>query len=202
MKKSLTETVVLVSAAIASVFERPWSHLNLNLNFASPSRRHTSLGIDVPHVQRRSWKRGSLAYHPSELRFTHGVASGDPWPESVILWTRVAPSNESDESTVVVNGTAPLYSHETDKYVQADRNPICVEWNVFINDPSKGPKNTIVSRGKTYTTSDIDYTVKVSHLGYVTFGTRLMNRHYPGRSCRPQALDYVLLPVQCLWLKS
>lgn len=131
-----------------------------NLNYASPSRRHASLGIDVPLVERRSWKRGNVAYEPSELSFTHGVASGDTWPESVILWTRIAPSNESDESNVTVEGSVPLYDHETERYIKADPNPICVEWKVLKSKCSNVTDNVVTS-GKAYTTSDIDFTVKV-----------------------------------------
>jgi alkaline phosphatase D len=131
-----------------------------NLNYASPSRRHARLGIDVPLVKRRSLKRGNTPYDTSQLNFTHGVASGDPWPESVILWTRIAPSAESDKSNKVVNGTAGLYSHETEKYIKADAHPICVEWSVFDSENASGDGKT-VANGKAYTTSDIDYTVKV-----------------------------------------
>lgn len=131
-----------------------------NLNYGSPSRSHGGLGIDVGLVARRSWKRGNVAYKPSELHFTHGVASGDPWAESVILWTRIAPSNESDASNVTVSGSAPLYGHETERYIKADPNPICVEWKVFKSKCSNTTQNVVAS-GKAYTTSDIDYTVKV-----------------------------------------
>ncbi|KAK1762173.1 PhoD-like phosphatase-domain-containing protein [Phialemonium atrogriseum] len=149
-------TVLLAATATAS--------FDGNLNYASPSRRHANLGIDVPLVERRSWKRGNVAYEPSELSFTHGVASGDPWPESVILWTRIAPSNQSDKSTVTVDGLSPLYNHETERYIKADPSPICVEWKVFKSKCSKGADNVVVS-GKAYTTSDIDYTVKVEAEG-------------------------------------
>ncbi|WZH44332.1 PhoD-like phosphatase-domain-containing protein [Fusarium acuminatum] len=135
-----------------------------NLNYASPSRRHARLGIDVPLVKRRSLKRGNTPYDASQLNFTHGVASGDPWPESVILWTRIAPSAESDKSNKVVNGTAGLYSHETEKYIKADAHPICVEWSVFDSENASGDGKT-VANGKAYTTSDIDYTVKVEAKG-------------------------------------
>lgn len=131
-----------------------------NLNYDSPSRRHESLGVDVELIQRRSWKRDSASYDPAELHFTHGVASGDPWADSVILWTRIAPSKKSDTSNVTVEGTVPLYDHETEKYIKADANPICVEWKVFSSKGSK-PTGSVVTKGKAYTTSDIDFTVKV-----------------------------------------
>ncbi|KAJ4141603.1 hypothetical protein NW768_000818 [Fusarium equiseti] len=134
-----------------------------NLNYASPSRRHARLGIEIPLVKRRSMKRGNTPYEASQLNFTHGVASGDPWPESVILWTRVAPSLESDSSNKTVDGTVGLYSHETKKYIKADPNPICVDWRVFDAKPSDG--ESVVSSGRVYTTSDIDYTIKVEAEG-------------------------------------
>ncbi|SPO06053.1 related to alkaline phosphatase D precursor [Cephalotrichum gorgonifer] len=139
-----------------------------NLNYDSPSRRHEGLGIDVPLVSRRSWKRSDIAYTPDQLNFTHGVASGDPYSDSVILWTRVAPTRESSDSTVAVSGTAGLYSHETEAYIKADANPICVDWNVYEEKKGK-PSDKVVSKGKAYTTSDIDFTLKVEAKGLKPF---------------------------------
>ncbi|KAL2176245.1 alkaline phosphatase-like protein [Thermothelomyces heterothallicus CBS 202.75] len=149
-----------------------------NINYLSPSRRHVNLGIDVPAVARRSVKRGAVPYKPSELNFTHGIASGDPYPDSVILWTRVAPSLASDNSNVTVEGTVDLYNHETEMYVKADPNPVCVEWKVW-EAQEKGSKRPghggsgkhVVSQGTAYTTSDIDYTVKVEAKGLKPFTT-------------------------------
>ncbi|RBA20694.1 alkaline phosphatase [Fusarium proliferatum] len=129
-----------------------------NINYGSPSPRHTQFGIDVDQVQRRSWKRGNVAFKPEELNFTHGVASGDPWPNSVILWTRIAPSNVSSSGTAPIDGTEPLYSHESKKFIEADPNPICLYWKVF--PVGKKDSKSVVSSGKAYTTADIDYTVK------------------------------------------
>ncbi|KAF4445469.1 alkaline phosphatase [Fusarium austroafricanum] len=131
-----------------------------NINYGSPSPRHTQFGIDVTQVRRRSWKRGNVAFKPDELNFTHGIASGDPWPNSVILWTRIAPSSNSTKNTAPIDGTEPLYSHETKKFVEADPNPICLRWEVFKN----GTKS-VVSNGTAYTTADIDYTVKIEAKG-------------------------------------
>ncbi|KAJ4268834.1 hypothetical protein NW762_002904 [Fusarium torreyae] len=157
MKSTALYVCGLLATAVTAEFDG-------NLNYASPSRRHTRLGIDVPLLKRRAMKRGNVAYDPSQLNFTHGVASGDPWPESVILWTRVAPSLQSDKSNKVVNGTAGLYSHETAKYIKADPHPICVEWSVYDKEPTSGNGTTVVS-GRAYTTSDIDYTLKVEAKG-------------------------------------
>ncbi|WXC51258.1 hypothetical protein QX201_010959 [Fusarium graminearum] len=136
------------------------AEFNRNLNYASPSRRHDRLGLNVPLIKRRSLKRGNTPYAASQLNFTHGVASGDPWPESVILWTRIAPSLDSSLSNNAVNGTAGLYSHETEKYIKADPHPICVEWVVSDSNLSVDQGKSVAS-GRAYTTSDIDYTIKV-----------------------------------------
>ena len=130
-----------------------------NLNYNSPSGHHPNLGIDIPLVSHRSFKRDATAFQPSELNFTHGVASGDPYADSVILWTRVAPSLVSSDSDVTVTGTVPLYNHDTDSYIKADANPICVDWAISQVTSSKAKR--AVSSGRAYTTGDIDYTVKV-----------------------------------------
>ncbi|KAF5712608.1 alkaline phosphatase [Fusarium mundagurra] len=137
-----------------------------NINYGSPSPRHTQFGIDVGQVQRRSWKRGNIAFKPEELNFTHGVASGDPWPHSVILWTRIAPTNVSSADTAPIDGTEPLYSHETKKFIEADPNPICLRWKVF--PVGKKDSKSVVSSGKAYTTADIDYTVEAKGLKPLT----------------------------------
>jgi alkaline phosphatase D len=128
-----------------------------NLNYNSPSRRHPSLGIDVPKVVKRSLQPRADA---DQLNFTHGVASGDPYPTSVVLWTRISPNLENDASNVTVEGNVPLYNHETEKYIEASSNPICVDYQVGSDQNF----STVVDKGTAYTTSDIDYTVKVSVL--------------------------------------
>ncbi|KAM7186370.1 alkaline phosphatase [Rhypophila sp. PSN 637] len=138
-----------------------------NINYHSPSPRHVNMGLDIPIISHRSYKRGATPYAPSDLNFTHGVASGDPYPDSMILWTRIAPSAASDPSNVTVSGTVDLYNHETEKYIQADANPICVQWKVW--EPAT--KDTIVAQGKAYTTSDIDFTVKVEAKGLQAYKT-------------------------------
>ncbi|KAI1383249.1 PhoD-like phosphatase-domain-containing protein [Hypoxylon trugodes] len=160
--------LTLAVLGLATEFLAPLvaASFNGNLNYASPSRRHSGLGIDVPHVSRRSLKRGNVVYAAEELNFTHGVASGDPYPNSVILWTRVAPSLESDTSNITVEGPVPLYNHDTQTYINADPSPICVEWKVLANG-----SEDVVSSGEAYTTSDIDYTIKVEATGLQPFTT-------------------------------
>jgi alkaline phosphatase D len=155
--------LISVLLTLTSLFTFSVASFDGNINYGSPSPRHTQFGVDVDQVQRRSWKRGNIAFKPEELEFTHGVASGDPWPESVILWTRIAPTNMSSADTAPIDGTEPLYSHETKKFIEADPNPICLHWKVF--PIGKKDSKSVVSSGKAYTTADIDYTVKVrSHI--------------------------------------
>jgi alkaline phosphatase D len=51
----------------------------------------------------------------------------------------------------------PLYSHETDEYVLASKAPICVEYKVSTTEEF----DCIADHGTAYTSSDIDFTVKV-----------------------------------------
>jgi alkaline phosphatase D len=128
-----------------------------NLNYDSPSRRHLSLGIDLPKVAKRSSALRARAWDPEALNFTHGVASGDPLPNSVILWTRLSPTLKNDASNVTVEGNVPLYNHDTETYIKASTNPVCVEYQVGADENF----SSIVDKGTAYTTADIDYTVKV-----------------------------------------
>lgn len=156
-----------------SIWQQATASFTGNLNYHSPSRRdeHINLALHVDHISRRSLKRGNIAYSSSELSFTHGVASGDPYPDSVILWTRIAPSTESNQSNVTVEGTVPVYNHDTETYIEADANPICVEWAVWRQTSENGTSSNgtyagpAESSGTAYTTSDIDFTVKVSDFG-------------------------------------
>ncbi len=126
-----------------------------NMNYQSPSRRHEALGVAVHKVVKR--QAPGPAQNPSRLNFTHGVASGDPYPDSVILWTRIAPMADNDRSNVTVNGTAPVYNHLTEPYVNASTSPVCVDYRVSA-DRDFGD---VADSGTAYTSSDIDYTVKV-----------------------------------------
>ena len=73
----LQSAVVLGCAAVVSA---KWTN---NLNYRSPSEHHPFMGIAIHKVVRRS----DLAtpFNASQLNFTHSVASGDPYPDSVIL---------------------------------------------------------------------------------------------------------------------
>lgn len=65
----------------------------------------------------------------------------------------------SDRSNVTVEGLVPYFSHETERYIEISTAPICVDWRVTI-EPDVDACEPVAS-GRAYTTSDIDYTVKV-----------------------------------------
>ncbi|KAF1812101.1 hypothetical protein P152DRAFT_474327 [Eremomyces bilateralis CBS 781.70] len=152
-------TRLLGFAAVASA---AWSG---NLNYRSPSHHHPGLGIAIHKVVKRS--DISSPFDPAKLNFTHGVASGDPYPESIILWTRVAPTMDNDKSNVTVTGFVPLYNHDTDEYVALSKSPVCVDWAVYVDKELR----RAVTHGTAYTSSDIDYTVKVEADGLSPYTT-------------------------------
>lgn len=126
-----------------------------NINYRSPSEHHPSLGISIHRVVKRN--DPSSSYDALSLNFTHGVASGDPYPTSVIIWTRIAPNSDNSNSNVTVSGYAPLFDHDNEKYVTVSKSPICVEYKVASDEDL----TQVVDSGTVYTSSDVDYTVKV-----------------------------------------
>ncbi|KAK5696038.1 hypothetical protein LTR97_008458 [Elasticomyces elasticus] len=157
MLRSLTLLALAASAT---------AEYSSNINYRSPSLSH-KLGISLPKVLKRHAKRqaGPSYADANTVNFTHGVASGDPYPESVILWTRASLMYDSDGSNVTVSGTVPLYNHDTEEYVRASANPICVDYNVYADQNL----SSVVTTGRAYTSSDIDYTVKVEAGGLQPF---------------------------------
>jgi alkaline phosphatase D len=75
----------------------------------------------------------ALTIKPSAAKFSHGVASGDPTKNSVILWTRAVPKN-SDNS-----------------------EPVTVSWQIADNPAFKN----VVRDGQATTTAGRDYTLKI-----------------------------------------
>ncbi|KAI9817509.1 MAG: hypothetical protein M1827_001119 [Pycnora praestabilis] len=136
-----------------------------NLNYRSPSLHHPGLGISIHKVNKRN--NPSSPFSPSSLNFTHGVASGDPYSDSVIIWTRIAPMQDDDTSNVTVQGTVPLYSHDTASYVSISTAPVCVTFKVATD----AALSNVVDSGTAYTSSDIDYTVKVEADNLAPFTT-------------------------------
>ncbi|KAJ9132239.1 Alkaline phosphatase (PhoD-like phosphatase) [Pleurostoma richardsiae] len=152
----------LLLCSIAGVVDAFWAG---NINYFSPSLHHPALGVSIPKVARRTY--GKSPWDPKQLNFTHGVASGDPYEDSVILWTRVSPHQDNDKSNVTVSGYVPLYDHSNDDYVKLSDAPVCVEWKIST-DKAFG---TVVDAGTAYTSSDVDFTVKVEATKLEAFTT-------------------------------
>lgn len=129
------------------------------LDYLSPSKRHEELGIDTARLVKRDLQKTIAA---SQVKFTHGVASGDPYADSVILWTRASPLEGSSDSLITVTGTAPVYDHDNLRYVTAAKEAVCVNWKVSTDEKFK--KGRIV-KGKVWTSYEVDWTVKVSSKG-------------------------------------
>ncbi len=79
---------------------------------------------------------------PGRPAFSHGVASGDPLPTAVLLWTRVTPTSAATPGS----GTGPVVS---------------VEWEVATDDRFR----QIARRGTVRTGPDRDHTVKADATG-------------------------------------
>ncbi|MBI3230693.1 MAG: alkaline phosphatase D family protein [Burkholderiales bacterium] len=80
------------------------------------------------------------ALSPTAFSFLHGVASGDPWQDRVILWTRVTPGEN-----VVVDDNTTLW----------------VQWQVAHDRQMQ----QIVTSGSVLTGAGQDFTVKVDAAG-------------------------------------
>ena len=154
--------LALVSSSLASYAT--------NLNYRSPSLHHPGLGISIRRVVKRHnplQRRQSIQYS-----FTHNVASGDPYPNSVILWTRCAPSSDNVASNSTVQGYVPLYNpvpiyNDTDEGKPPSTAPVCLTYKVATDENLAD----IVDQGQVYTSSDVDYTVKVEATGLEPFST-------------------------------
>lgn len=137
-----------------------------NLNYRSPSENHPGLGVSIHRVAKRGVPES--CFDPSKLHFTHGVASGDPYEDSVILWTRCSPtfddvrSNSSTSGLVPLYNPVPIYSGDEDpeELKPISNAPVCLNYVVAEDEILKHT----VAEGTVYTSSDIDYTVKVSKL--------------------------------------
>lgn len=83
-----------------------------------------------------------VAPSPGTLPFRHGVASGDPLPESVILWTRITPTADA----LPGSGLGPA---------------VTVAWEVASDEEFRD----VVTRGQTTATAEHDHTVHIEPWG-------------------------------------
>ncbi|CAD0089661.1 unnamed protein product [Aureobasidium vineae] len=190
---SLVTVASLALAATAS-----WDD---NINFNSHSLQHRDLGLDIAKTQKRTGlvARRTANFSDRQLNFTHGVASGDPYPKSVILWTRLAHSLASDRSNVTVSGDVEFYNHETEEYIRASKHKVCTQWRIA----SDANLTCVVDESTVYTTSDIDFTIKTSpsadqkidNIGLAVHSCSYFPNGYSnayGNAARKDRVDYVI----------
>jgi len=65
---------------------------------------------------------------------------------------------DNDQSNVTVSGYVPLYDHDNEAYVTHSTAPVCVQYTVA----SDKAMTTIIDSSTVYTSSDVDYTIKVN----------------------------------------
>jgi alkaline phosphatase D len=94
------------------------------------------------------------------LSFLHGVASGDPQPDRVILWTRVTPDTALVESWAALEREAARGNGDARRRLEEARR-IAVSWEVSADADFKRP----VAQGVVVTGAAQDYTVKVDARG-------------------------------------
>lgn len=120
--------VIGAAAAIPSSLDRVSAH-SIQA-YADAARNHAD-------------DRTLAAYHPAEhSAFMHGVASGDPLPTSVILWTRVTP----DPAAVPGSGVGPA---------------VTLGWEVACDEEMV----EVVRSGRVRATADTDHTVHIDPHG-------------------------------------
>ena len=126
-----------------------------NLNYQSPSSRHSSLGVSLSQLLKRSNTSGGKKpriIDDEHLSFTHGIASGDPMENSVILWTRISPSEDNEKAEILPSGL-----RLSDDVSDLTGAIACVDYR--ISEDKELKKGVSVERA--YTTKDTDWTVKV-----------------------------------------
>lgn len=69
----------------------------------------------------------------------------------------MGPTSDNDRSNLTVSGYVQLYDHDNEKFVAVSKAPVCVEYKVAYDEQL----TEVVDSGKVYTSSDVDYTVKV-----------------------------------------
>ncbi|KAL7412862.1 PhoD-like phosphatase-domain-containing protein [Mrakia frigida] len=113
--------------------------LESNLAYRSPSTTVEYLKIDTQDVYDGLGKRWTDTY-TGKLEFPSGVASGDPYSDSVILWTMPR------------------------KYqVPNAWPPVCLQW--IVSSSANFTSNSTVTSGYAQTTEEVGWSVKVEATG-------------------------------------
>lgn len=100
-------------------------------------------------------------------------------------------------SNSTVSGYVPLYNpvpiyNEDNGTTPVSTAPVCLEYKVSVDSGFK----QIVDSGKAYTSSDVDYTLKVLSLPSLVPEFDLTE--YAGRGPKANPVHPLLLPIQCV----
>jgi alkaline phosphatase D len=68
--------------------------------------------------------------------------------------------SDNEPSNITVTRFVELYSHETEAYVNSSKALVCVNWLIAVEN-TMAP---VADSGTAYTSSNIDFTVKVETL--------------------------------------
>lgn len=146
--------VTVWPSSTATVFGMP-SDATLRPSSRGPARRHVLLGATagaaVASAGSAPFATGPAAA-ASGTGFLHGVASGDPTPTAVVLWTRVTPSPDATPGS-------------------GKGARVRVTWEVATDEDFAD----VVRSGSLMTGTERDHTVKVDATG-LTPGTRYVYR--------------------------
>ncbi|KAI0332127.1 hypothetical protein GY45DRAFT_1433422 [Cubamyces sp. BRFM 1775] len=145
------------AASVTGIFDRNLAYSSPFLN--QPQLSHDTASLQARHLDfvKRQWfsdtessKDFKDEHYPTfyggdfsnspyiysgGVNFTHSVASGDPFSDSVLLWTRAVPLGLPDQSV-----------------------PVCISFKIFDNPELQGrPLDT----GEAFTSYDVDFTLKL-----------------------------------------
>ncbi|KAM0755248.1 hypothetical protein T439DRAFT_322289 [Meredithblackwellia eburnea MCA 4105] len=148
---SFLVTLVSLSSTLALPSPSPEFSLRSNIAYSSPSLTvpHLGYNLDVLHSEHRLFKRNSdsgESYYTGNVTFPYGVASGDPYDTSVILWTM---PRKLDLEGLYGGNAWP---------------PICLAWKVS-KSATDFTKESSVQNGVVHTTEDVRFAVKVEATG-------------------------------------
>ncbi|MCH8318753.1 MAG: PhoD-like phosphatase N-terminal domain-containing protein, partial [Bacteroidetes bacterium] len=137
-----------------------------------------------------------IGLDPNYAPFYHGIASGDPLTDKVIIWTRVTPDTISTDSiikvcwrmaidtnfTQIVNAGITYTSDSVDYTVKVDVDGLQPNTYYYYEFNALG-KNSLIGRTKTAPSGDVDSirfaVVSCAHFehGYYNAYERIVNRN-------------------------
>lgn len=118
------------------------THLESNRAYRSPSLTVDALKVDTDAIFHAQDRRRWQDTYQGNVTFPYGVASGDPYSTSVILW---AMPRKLDLGGLYGGNAWP---------------PICLQW-VVAEQPDDFSEASRVQNGYVQTTQDIQFSVKV-----------------------------------------